>query len=76
MSDASKKITTEVIVSTATTRTIVHGHRLVEFERKVLVIDVIPGEEGQSLYLQSQGCATNIKETEGSWVVWPIWLLK
>ena len=70
-----KKIATGVIVSTATPGVVVHGHVLLDYERKVHVIDVISGEEQQVLYLGSQGCATTIKETEGGWVVWPIWLL-
>ena len=65
-----------MIVSTATLGTVVHGHALLEYERKVQVINVIPGEEQHGLYLGSQGCATTIKETEGGWVVWPIWLLR
>ena len=72
---SSKKIANGVIVSIATPRMVVHGHVLLEYERKVQVIDVVPGEEQHGLYLGSQGCATTIKETEGGWVVWSMWLL-
>ena len=64
-----------MIVSTATTKTIVHGHVLVEFERKVQVLDIVQGEERHGLYLGSQDGITTIKEPEGGWVVWPMWLL-
>ena len=51
----------------------VHSYVLVNYEHKVQVIHVVSGEKGQGLYLESQGCTTIIKETEGGWVFWPIW---
>lgn len=55
---------------------VVHCRALQEYERKVHVICVEPGSENETVYLGSQGSQNTIKEFEGSYVAWPLILLK
>jgi len=63
-----RRIASGQVVASATTGTVVHGHQLLIFERKVYVSSVEPGEENNLFYHRSHGVDT-IKDVEKSWVV-------
>ncbi|KAM7528810.1 hypothetical protein LguiB_032220 [Lonicera macranthoides] len=58
---SSKRIIAEGFIEPAEVGTIVHHRRILEFERKVNVVRIL-GDDNESLYLDTQGCATTTGE--------------